>query len=319
MRTGLTAAAVALAVPFGEAAIRQRMMRRTISGTCRGSPVAAVRRAAGRDARAALGLAAPAAARGVAVDALARAPGRDPALQRVQRGSASAARAAGTDSTTGDHVGRSRRPPAERPRRRASAESRPCGALLGRVVERARRPRSSSATARGTALYQALPLGGGHGRASAWRSSSSVRRVTAAGFSVLVVLTTAGGSLELKTLRRRLGWSKAERHGGHRHARPRAAFVSRRRRAGGPARGRRAISSRSGARSSSASSRLTQSGSRRRSTNSDESEKRTFSELCRKLARLGVSCERGDADAGARCAASGSGTTTTCSMRPLST
>ena len=33
--------------------------------------------------------------------------------------------------------------------------------------------------------------------------------VTAAGFSVLVVLTTAGGSLELKTLRRRLGWSKA--------------------------------------------------------------------------------------------------------------
>src|SRR4051794_32267624 len=33
--------------------------------------------------------------------------------------------------------------------------------------------------------------------------------VTAAGFSVLVVLTTADGSLELKTLRRRLGWSKA--------------------------------------------------------------------------------------------------------------
>lgn len=33
--------------------------------------------------------------------------------------------------------------------------------------------------------------------------------VTAPGFSVLVVLTTAGGSLELRTLRRRLGWSKA--------------------------------------------------------------------------------------------------------------
>ncbi len=33
--------------------------------------------------------------------------------------------------------------------------------------------------------------------------------VTPAGFSVLVVLTTAGGSLELRTLRRRLGWSKA--------------------------------------------------------------------------------------------------------------
>ncbi len=33
--------------------------------------------------------------------------------------------------------------------------------------------------------------------------------VSAAGFSVLVVVTTAGGALELKTLRRRLGWSKA--------------------------------------------------------------------------------------------------------------
>jgi MarR family 2-MHQ and catechol resistance regulon transcriptional repressor len=33
--------------------------------------------------------------------------------------------------------------------------------------------------------------------------------VSAAGFSVLVVLTTAGGTLELRTLRRRLGWSKA--------------------------------------------------------------------------------------------------------------
>jgi MarR family 2-MHQ and catechol resistance regulon transcriptional repressor len=51
------------------------------------------------------------------------------------------------------------------------------------------------------------------------RAESAVRRrlaaeleregVTAAGFSALVVLTTAGGSLELKTLRRRLGWSKA--------------------------------------------------------------------------------------------------------------
>ena len=33
--------------------------------------------------------------------------------------------------------------------------------------------------------------------------------VSAAGFSALVVLTTAGGTLELRTLRRRLGWSKA--------------------------------------------------------------------------------------------------------------
>src|SRR3954466_6211784 len=52
--------------------------------------------------------------------------------------------------------------------------------------------------------------------------------VTAAGFSVLVVLTTAGGSLELKTLRRRLGWSKANATEvtGTRAAR---GFVSRRR------------------------------------------------------------------------------------------
>ena len=51
------------------------------------------------------------------------------------------------------------------------------------------------------------------------RAETSVRRVlaadleregvSAAGFSALVVLTTAGGSLELRTLRRRLGWSKA--------------------------------------------------------------------------------------------------------------
>jgi len=51
------------------------------------------------------------------------------------------------------------------------------------------------------------------------RAESAVRRrltaqleregVSAAGFSALVVLTTAGGSLELRTLRRRLGWSKA--------------------------------------------------------------------------------------------------------------
>jgi MarR family 2-MHQ and catechol resistance regulon transcriptional repressor len=51
------------------------------------------------------------------------------------------------------------------------------------------------------------------------RAEAAVRRrvaaelgregVTPAGFSVLDVLTTAGGSLELRTLRRRLGWSKA--------------------------------------------------------------------------------------------------------------
>jgi len=51
------------------------------------------------------------------------------------------------------------------------------------------------------------------------RAEISVRRalaveleregVSAAGFSALVVLTTAGGTIELRALRRRLGWSKA--------------------------------------------------------------------------------------------------------------
>ena len=51
------------------------------------------------------------------------------------------------------------------------------------------------------------------------RAESTVRRrvaadleregISAAGFSVLVLLTTAGGHLELRTVRRRLGWSKA--------------------------------------------------------------------------------------------------------------
>ncbi len=51
------------------------------------------------------------------------------------------------------------------------------------------------------------------------RAESSVRRklaaelehegVSPAGFAALVVLTTAGGSIELRALRRRLNWSKA--------------------------------------------------------------------------------------------------------------
>jgi MarR family transcriptional regulator, 2-MHQ and catechol-resistance regulon repressor len=51
------------------------------------------------------------------------------------------------------------------------------------------------------------------------RAESTVRRtlaaeldregVSTAGFFALVVLTTAGGSMELRALRRRLGWSKA--------------------------------------------------------------------------------------------------------------
>lgn len=43
------------------------------------------------------------------------------------------------------------------------------------------------------------------------RLASELERegLSAAGFSALVVLVTAGGELELRTLRRRLGWSKA--------------------------------------------------------------------------------------------------------------
>lgn len=51
------------------------------------------------------------------------------------------------------------------------------------------------------------------------RAESAVRRsvaaeleregLSAAGFSALIVLTTAGGQVELRTLRRRLQWSKA--------------------------------------------------------------------------------------------------------------
>lgn len=51
------------------------------------------------------------------------------------------------------------------------------------------------------------------------RAESTVRRrvaaeldregISAAGFSVLVLLTSAGGRLELRTIRRRLEWSKA--------------------------------------------------------------------------------------------------------------
>src|SRR5947209_14080701 len=51
------------------------------------------------------------------------------------------------------------------------------------------------------------------------RAETSMRRrlagelaregVSASGFSMLVVLVTAGGELELRALRRRLGWSKA--------------------------------------------------------------------------------------------------------------
>ena len=124
------------------------------------------------------------------------------------------------------------------------------------------------------------------------RAESTVRKrlaieleregVTAAGFSVLVVLTTAGGSLELKTLRRRLGWSKANATEvtGTLAAR---GFVSRRRASEDrrvvvvdlePQWGRSLVE------------RLFPALQRVQAAFDalDEGEKRTFSELCRKLA-----------------------------------
>ena len=106
--------------------------------------------------------------------------------------------------------------------------------------------------------------------------------VTAAGFSVLVVLTTAGGSLELKTLRRRLGWSKANATEVTSTLAARG-FVSRRRATGD----RRVVIVDLDPSGRSLVERLFPAHSERVTEafgKLDESEKRTFSELCRKLA-----------------------------------
>ncbi len=124
------------------------------------------------------------------------------------------------------------------------------------------------------------------------RAETSVRRalaaeleragVSAAGFSALVVLTTAGGSLELKTLRRRLGWSKAnatevtltlEQHG----------MVTRRR----SPRDRRSLVIELTATGAEAVEGLFPDHSRRVSrafATLDEHEKRSLADICRKLA-----------------------------------
>ena len=106
--------------------------------------------------------------------------------------------------------------------------------------------------------------------------------VTAAGFSVLVVLTTAGGSLELKTLRRRLGWSKANATEVTSTLSSRG-FVSRRR---DPS-DRRVVVVDLEPTGRLLVERLFPAHSKRVTAafeNLDEAEKRTFSELCRKLA-----------------------------------
>jgi MarR family transcriptional regulator, 2-MHQ and catechol-resistance regulon repressor len=124
------------------------------------------------------------------------------------------------------------------------------------------------------------------------RAEAAVRRrlaaeleregVSAAGFSVLVVLTTAGGTLELKTLRRRLGWSKANATEVTATLAARD-FVIRRR---SPTDGRIVLVDLSPA-GRALVERLFPAHSDRvaRAFHAlDEGEKRTFSELCRKLA-----------------------------------
>ena len=124
------------------------------------------------------------------------------------------------------------------------------------------------------------------------RAESSVRRalaveleregVSAAGFSALVVLTTAGGTIELRALRRRLGWSKAN-----------ATEVTLTLQSRGLVRRRRLASDRRAAALDLTAEgrelvdRLFPEHSDRVTTAFsalDEDEKRSFAELCRKLA-----------------------------------
>jgi MarR family 2-MHQ and catechol resistance regulon transcriptional repressor len=99
---------------------------------------------------------------------------------------------------------------------------------------------------------------------------------------VLVVLTTAGGSLELKTLRRRLGWSKANATEVTGTLATRG-FVTRRR----AVEDRRVVVVDLEPSGRSLVERLFPAHSERVQAAFDaldEGEKRTFSELCRKLA-----------------------------------
>ena len=124
------------------------------------------------------------------------------------------------------------------------------------------------------------------------RAEAAVRRrlaaeleregVSAAGFSALVVLTTAGGSLELKTLRRRLGWSKANATEVTATLSSRGLVIRRR-----VAEDRRAVAIDLTVAGRDVVERLFPDHSDRvaRSFGAlDEAEKRSLAELCRKLA-----------------------------------
>ena len=124
------------------------------------------------------------------------------------------------------------------------------------------------------------------------RAEATVRRslaaeleregVSAAGFSALVVLTTAGGSLELRALRRRLGWSKANATEVTATLEARA-LVARRR----LAQDRRAVQIHLTAGGRSLVERLFPQHADRVSRTFgalDDGEKRSLAEICRKLA-----------------------------------
>jgi MarR family transcriptional regulator, 2-MHQ and catechol-resistance regulon repressor len=124
------------------------------------------------------------------------------------------------------------------------------------------------------------------------RAEAAVRRrlaaeleregVSAAGFSALVVLTTAGGSLELKTLRRRLGWSKANATEVTATLSSRGLVVRRR-----VAQDRRAVAIDLTAAGRDVVERLSPDHADRvtRAFGAlDEGEKRSLAEICRKLA-----------------------------------
>ena len=125
------------------------------------------------------------------------------------------------------------------------------------------------------------------------RAEASVRRrlsadleregLCASGFSVLVVLTTAGGELELRALRQRLRTSKAnatEVVDDARAPRARRAPAPRAR----PPRGLGHAHAGRARRSSTGSSPSTPRGCERAFAVLDEDEKRSLAELCRKLA-----------------------------------
>ena len=125
------------------------------------------------------------------------------------------------------------------------------------------------------------------------RAEATVRRrlaaeleragVSAAGFSALVVLTTAGGALELRMLRRRFDWSKANAtevtETLEARGLVRAPPPGRR-----PARGGGACSLRTAARWWSGSSPSTLERVSQAFDALDDGEKRSLAEICRKLA-----------------------------------